>query len=786
MLRILFRNSLRSLLNQKPYSFINIAGLTIGLTAVLLLLSWIAVETTYDRFHADADRIYRVALNVRTPNKLMKDGAINAPAGPEYRNLFPTIEEMVRLNPYEQSVTCNDRSYTLHVLYTDSTFFRVFSFDLLTGDKESCLTSPQSIVLTERTVRKLFGKEDPLGKKLFISGKNYSVTGIAKDPPVNTMLQFDCLSSLKVIEKEALYIGWDGGLTCYTYLKLVKGADPSVLEKQIHEYMEDVINKRVREYGFEWMPYLQKIDRIHLDSDTEFDMGEKGSRTRIYLFSGIGLLVLLIACFNFVNISTALSFKRAREVSIKKIFGSGRKQIILFFIIESAIAIIISLTLAFLLSRILQPATSGLLGKELSMSPIKPLSWLLIFLAIFLFCTVFASFYSAFYLSASSPLALLSDINRGKKRQTSRNFLVIFQYMISAALILCSLIVYEQMQYVKNADKGFDERNLLVLSLNKKAAESYELIRSSISVIPGVLSATAVAGGSPGLGFTSNGYLPEGAQQPVMSNAVYVDENYLKTMGIPLSEGRDFRSSRADRTKVIINQTFEKMMGWENSLGKTVERNDIKYEIIGVVKDFHTSSFHKKTEPLFISLINEHGSYEDIVIRYQPSALTEILGKSRAMMKEISPQYPFEYSMLEDSLWNSYAREQKMNILFLILSVISIFISSLGLFGLTTFTTQSRSKEICIRKTSGAQITDIIKEFNFGLLKLILVSFIIAFPAGLYAMQKWLDGFAYRTTINISVFAVAGLFILAIGILTVSWAAYNPAKSNPAEILRKE
>jgi putative ABC transport system permease protein len=785
MLKILLRNSFRSLVNQRPYSFVNIIGLTIGVASVLVLIIWISVETSYDKFHKDSERLYRVPYILKTPTRDFNDGSIYAPAGPEFKREFPVIEEMVRINPKKESVGYNDKFNQLNILYSDKTFFDLFSFDLVTGDKKSCLESPQGIVLTESAVKKIFGSEDPLGKAVLISGNTFTITAVAKDPPVNTNIQFDCLAPLSVIEKHE-HIGWDGGMTCYTFLKLAKGADPASLEKQILEYMEIVINKKYKEFGYAVLPYLQKIRDIHLDSKTDYDMGEKGSRTRVFMFSGIGLLILLIACFNFVNISTALSFSRTREVCIKKTFGLDRKNVILFFVFESVIAIVISLLLASLLLKILLPVASNMIGQVLTLSAIKASGWLLIYTSLFIFCTIFASFYSSFYLSSSSPLDLLSTINRGKKKQNSRNILVTFQYTISIALIICCLVIYSQMQFAKNYDMGFGEKNILQIDLNSKTSATYELIRDKISALPGVLSVSVAAGGSPGLGFTSNGYMPEGVDKPIMANAVYVDENYFKTMGISLIDGRDFRNLKNDSGKVVINQTFSKFLGWNKPVGKSISRNGIKYEVIGVVKDFNTSSIHNKIEPIFISTTNEWGRFDNVIIKCQHSNISGILKKCEEIVKEIDPQYPFEYQFLEDSLAHSYSREQKLNTLFLVLSIISIFISSLGLFGLATFATQSRVKEICIRKINGAMISNIIQKFNFELLKWILVSFVIAGPIGYFAMGKWLNNFAYKTTISFWLLMVSGLFALAIGLITVSYAASKAARSNPADVLRKD
>ena len=785
MIKILFRNGFRSLVKQIPYSFVNILGLTIGVASVLIIIIWISVETSFDKFHKDRDQLYRVGMIMKTPNKEINSAEINAPAGPEFKKEFPVVENMVRFELDEQSVIYNDKITKLQVIYTDSTFFDMFSFDLVAGNKQNCLNSPQGIVLTEKTVKRIFGSEDPMGKGILISGETFTVTAVAKDPPVNTNMQFECLAPLSVIARK-MHIGWDGGLSCYTYLKLVKGTDPVALEKHILEYMEGAINKKYREFGYALNPYLQKIGDIHLYSEAEYELGDKGSLKQIFVFSGIGLLILLIACFNFVNISTALSFRRAKEVSIMKIFGSDKKYIILFFFIESAIAILVSLFLAFLLVKILLPLTSGLIGEILSLSALKPISWLLIYFSLFIFCTVFASFYSSFYLSSINPLALLSSVNSGKRKQFSRNILVTFQYSISIALIISCLVIYSQMQFVKKSDKGFNEKNILLVNLNSKTAATYELILNRLSSIPGVTSVSVSAGGEPGVGFFMNGYLPEGVEKPMLARAVYVDENYLKTMEISLIDGRDFRNIRSDGNKVIINQTFAKILGWNQSVGKSISRNGTKYEVIGVVKDFNTSSLYNKTEPIFISTVNEVGEFEKIVIKYLPSNLKDVLKSCESILKEINPDFPFDYEFLEDSMSASYSKDQKTNLLFLVLSVIAIFISSLGLFGLATFATQSRMKEISILKINGATISDVFRKFNLDLLKWILISFIIATPIGYYSMTKWLTSFAYKTTISIWLLICSCLFTLAIGLLTVSWAANKTARTNPAETLRKD
>ena len=786
MLKLLLRNAYHSLVKQMPYSFVNILGLTIGLASVIILIIWISYESGYDKFHKDAERIYRVGMNFKTPNKDLNSAEINAPAGPEFKKAFPAVENMVRFEMDENSVIYNNKSTKLKVLYTDSTFFDMFSFDLLTGDKKDCLNSPEGIVLTEKSAIRIFGTEDPLGKGILIEGETFTVKAISKNPPANTNMQFECLAPLSVRTTRE-HVGWDGGLSCYTFLKLIKGADPVVLEKQIMEYTDEVINnKYYKPVGYALNPYLQRIGDIHLHSECDYELGEAGSIKQILIFTGIGLLILLIACFNFVNISTALAFKRAKEVSVKKIFGSDRKSIVLFFIFESAIAILISLLLGFLLVKILLPFTSGLIGAGLSISAINPLVWSIICLLIFTFCTLFASFYSSIYLSSINPLALLSNVNHGRRKQYTRNLLVTFQYAISIALIISCLVIYSQMQFVRRSDKGFNEKNILLVNLNPKTSGKYELILNKFSSIPGVISVSVSTGGEPGVGFFMNGYMPEGVEKPILARAVYVDENYFKTLGIKLIDGRDFRNIRSDSNKVIVNKAFANLLGWDQPDGKTISRNGRKYEVIGMVKDFNTSSLYKKTEPIFISTVNEAGDFEKVILKYQPSNLKDILKTCESTLKDINPDVPFEYEFLEDSMAASYSKDQKMNLLFLVLSAIAIFISSLGLFGLATFSTQSRTKEISIRKINGASISDVFRKFNYELLQWIFLSFFIAAPVAIYFMNRWLNNFAYKTTISGGIVISSLLLTLAIGFLTVSWAANKAARNNPTETLRKE
>lgn len=785
MIESVVKNGYRAQVNQMPYSIVNIFGLTAGITCVILIILWVIGETGYDNFHKGQENLYRINKISVSPNRDDNMGMINVPAGPELTARFPAIEQYIRLRPYEISVKAGESFHLLKIYYTDPGIFDMLSFKLVSGNPGSVLAAPGNIVLTDSKAASLFGEEDPVGKIVVVQGQNYVVSGIAEDPPYNSSIQFDALVPIESLLKR-VHTGWDGGLLCLTIVRLADGTDIPKLEQEIMDYLEDVINSRMKQNGFSLNPYFQKIRDMHLRSDTDYDYITTGNWKRVISFSLVGLLILFTACVNFVNISTAVSMKRSKEVSVKKIFGSGRGDVVVGFIIESGLAILVSLLLSVLFVQSLLPYFNDLIGARLDFNIISIAEWVLIYLVIFIVCTFLASFYSAWYLSSIAPLTILRSEGTGRRRQISRNILVTFQFIVSISLIICCLVIYSQMKFVRDVDMGFSGKNVIVINLGEETEKNIESFKQQVIEIPGVVNASASAGGIPGRGFTSNGYWIEGLEQPILANAVYVEPGYIATMNMELAEGRDFRPGNVDKFGIIVNETFAKAAGWSDAVGKTVSRNGNDYSVIGVVRDFFTSSLHSRIQPIILARYNEWGAYDNLVVSvnsHDIKGLIEMLGDS---WKEFENDNPFNYHMLEDMYIESYSAEKNLNLLFLVLAIMAIFISCLGLFGLATFTTQSRTREIGIRKVNGAMVSNLLSGFSYELLRWIIVAFIIAAPVSYIIMDGWLENFAYKTTISISLLILSGLIALAIGFVAIIWSVWREASRNPIDTLRAE
>ncbi|HKL66477.1 MAG TPA: ABC transporter permease [Bacteroidales bacterium] len=778
-------NSYRSIINQRPYSIINIIGLTIGLGAVILILLWIKAETGYDRFHPDHENIYRVNHLFRTPNRVMDMGGINAPAGPEFKERFPSIEEYVRCTAGQSHVKYKDDFYALDMMYADTNFFSMFNFPLLSGNKSSCLSAPDRVVLTRSAATKIFGTKYPVGEVISINNNDYVVSAIANDPPLNSSIKFEAVCLMSVLEARS-HVSWDGGLRCQTFLRLSEGADTEKLLEDISDYLYDVINERFLKHGFEIVPYLQQMKYIHLGSTTDFDFSGLGSWKRIISFSFVGLLILMTACFNFVNISTALSMQRSKEVSVRKIYGSGRKRLVLYFIFESGLSILISIILALLLVKATLSYFNVLVGSEISFSLLSSFEWGLMLLLLWLLCVFLASFYSAWYLSAIPPMAILRKERGGRRRQLSRNILVTFQFAISICLVISCLVIYSQMRFVRKTDPGFEPENVMMIVLKKEAAERVDIIKGRLEKVSGIKSVTCSAGGIPGLNFTSNGYTVQGMEKPLLANAVYVDKDYLETTGIRVEKGRNFRDSRGDLNNVLVNETFLASAGWEEGIGKIISRNGTEYRVIGIVEDFFTSSLHNKIQPLFISLKNEWGEYNIVLLKLEHKPDENLKFRIEKIFTEEDPGNPLNYNMLEDSLGEQYKAEKNLNLIFFILSLLAILISALGLFGLATFSTQVRKKEIGIRKVNGAMIKDIVRRFSSELLLWIFIAFVIAAPVSYIIMKGWLTNFEYKAGISAWIVIGGGLLAMLVGLLSIGFATLKEAGRNPAETLRFE
>lgn len=752
---------------------------------MILILLWIKSETSYDRFHEGHENIYRVNHYMVTPKRTMNMGGINAPGGPEFKARFPVIQEYVRFRPSIASIKYRNNFFPVDFVYADTNFFSMLSFPLVSGNKFNCLSAPDKIVLSKSTANKIFGMEDPLNKVVEINNREFVISAVAEDAPVNSSIKFEAVAQFSIIENQS-YVGWDGGLNCQTFLKLAPGASELLLRDDIKEYLYEVINERFIKSGFEIVPYLQAVRDIHLGSETDFDYSDNGSWKRIISFALVGLLILMTACFNFVNISTALSIRRSKEVSIRKIYGSGRKRLVILFITESGLSILIALFLAFLLAKALLVYFNTLIESDLSFALLSVFEWIIITVLLWTVCVFLASFYSAWYLSAIPPLSILRKFTGGKKKQLSRNILVTFQFTLSIGLIISCLIIYSQMIFIQKAYPGFSDKNVVYAGLSERTSQRTDIIKDKLLSLTGVRSVSVATGGMPGLNFTSNGYLVEGLEQPLLSNAVYVDKDYLSTLGLRLEAGRDFIDDETDMYNVLINQTFANTAGWQEPLGKRIIRNSNEYTVIGMVHDFHTGSVHNKIQPVFITLHNEWGRIGTIIIKLDSPPNESILEQVENVFKGEDPSSPHNLVILNESLRSRYESERNLNTIFFVLSVLAILISGLGLFGLATYSSQSRRKEISIRKVNGAMISDILRRFSRELLIWIALAIVIAAPLAIFIMNSWLTNFEYKTGISPWIIITASLITILIGLIAVVLATYREASRNPAETLRFE
>ena len=794
----MFRNYLkvavRNLFRHKAYSFINVSGLAIGMACCILILLYVQDELSYDRFYENADQIYRLEANVKTRSgETGKWPATSGPMAPTLLDDYPEITQAVRIKPvgtmlisYEK-VSC----YEEHLLFADLSIFDVFTFPLIRGDPKTALQQPNSIVVTQAIAEKYFGNADPMGKLLRLDNKHdYIVTGVLQKVPSNTHLKFDFLASISSLNTlndrvAFLFNNW-GSFMLSTYILLPEGYPPVQLEEKLSLFAEKVMAK-LTGAGFEFAFYLQPLTRIYIESESDI-------RT-IWIFSAIGFFILFIACINFVNLSTARSANRAKEVGMRKVVGANRMQLIKQFLGESVLLSSIALLLSVALVELSLPTFNILSGKELAISYFDNKLFLFSLFAITLFVGILSGSYPAFLLSAFRPVEVLKgSLRTGLKSPLLRRILVVFQFVLSIILLIATGVVHDQLGYMRNKRLGFNKEQVVAMPILKDPSlrKKYELIKNELLRNPRILNATA-SSQVPRSSF--EGYVirregNEGSEAKMMGN-LFVDYDFIETLGMELAAGRNFsKDSATDETKgFIFNESAVRELGWESSqasIGKQIEWDGWQKGriIIGVVKNFHFLSLRHEIEPIVMILWPERFNF--ISVRIRPDDIPTTLALLENKWHEFAPGYPFEYSFLDDDFDKLYRAEDRLRKTFGCFSLLAIFIACLGLFGLTSFATEQRTKEIGIRKILGASVSGIVLLLSKEFTKLVIVSNLIAWPIAYYAMNRWLQDFAYRIHIGLGTFLLAGAIALAIALLTVSFQAIKAALANPVEALRYE
>ncbi|UCE66420.1 MAG: ABC transporter permease [Candidatus Zixiibacteriota bacterium] len=802
----MFRNfliiSFRNLTRNKTYSLINIAGLAIGMACCLMIMLWVQNEYSYDRFHENADRIYRLCIDGKVSGRIVQAPISNSPAGPAMVNDFPEVINTVRTNNMPTiPVKYQDRVFfEENIIYADNSIFDVFTFPLISKSEESPLARPYTIVITENTAKRYFGDENPLGKTMRLNNElDYTVTGIVENPPTNSLFDFEMLCSFETryAENRELLEEWIN-FSYFTYLLLDENADYKKLEAKFPSFIEDHMGERLAAFGIGLDYFLQPLTSVHLFSSLEFEESENiGNITYVYLFSGIALFVLLIACFNFINLTTARAAARAKEVGLRKTLGARKSKLISQFLVESIIYSVFSMLLALLILEIALPVLNSIAGSELSLTSVNIPSFLLTMLIISIGVGILAGSYPAFFLSAFSPVRVLKgNLRAGGSRSKLRSVLVIGQFIISITLIAGTFFIYKQINYMKNKKLGFDKEQLLVMrELGESLQQSPDLIRDKLSRIPGV-EKIALGSVSLGSGTSASVFVPEGyaEDQGILMNHIYADYNYIPTLGIEIAQGRNFSSDiKSDVSDAaIINETAVKLLGWENPIGKTFKIPDpgadnSEWEtrkIVGVVKDFHIEPLNREIGPVFFINANEELSLA--FLRLSTVDISGTVDQLKSKWGEITPDQPMNFFFVDDEFDKMYRAEERMGKLAFYFSILAIFIGCMGLFGISSYAAEQRTKEIGIRKVLGATVPNILRLLSREVMVLIAVSFVIAWPIAYYALNRWLQNFAYRINLDFSIFIFAGLIALAIAMLTISFQSIRAALANPVKSLKYE
>ena len=802
----MFKNYLkiavRNLLRHKAYSLINILGLAVGMACCILIMLYVQDELSYDRYHEKADRIYRVVEEGQVAGKTSNAVVTPAPMGPALVNDYPEVINVVRffsMMDEKLLITHEDRRFQEErFLYADGSAFEVFTFPLLKGNPRTALKAPYTVVLTEEMAAKYFGGEDPLDQTLTIDGKDYKVTGVLENIPSNSHFHFDFLASFTTLKEEDTQghqLGSWMNHSFYTYLLLAERASPTELEQQLPAFMNRHMGEQLRRAGVSFTPHLQPLTRIHLHSHLEYELEPNSDIRYTYIFSAIAFFILLIACINFVNLSTARSAHRAKEAGMRKVIGAHRLQLIKQFLGESALLSFISLLLAMAFVELVLPAFNSLSGKELTLAYDDQMVVLAGLVGIALLVGVISGTYPAFFLSAFQPAAVLKGtLSIGMRGARFRKLLVIAQFAISILLIVATGVVQNQLDYIRTRRLGFDKEQVVVVSLLEEAKQKYEVIKSELSQIPGVLRATA-AQSVPG-GFTPQWLIraAESDAENIPMYMLFVDHDFIETLGIELAEGRNFsREYATDATRAfILNQAAVKKLGWNSTAGKELEwlwlgdQTHVlkKGPVVGVVKDFHFRSLHHEIEPVVIHIAP--GYFSCIAVRIRPGDVAGTLNDIEAKWRKLFPDHPLEYSFLDEDIAALYPSENKLGRIVGYFSLLAIFIACLGLLGLASFATEQRTKEIGIRKVLGASVSSIVLLLSKEFTGLVILANLIAWPVAYFAMKDWLEDFAYRIDVGIGTFVLGGVLALVIALLTVSSQAIKAALANPVDALRYE
>jgi putative ABC transport system permease protein len=802
------KTAFRNLLKNKGFTTINVLGLALGLATCLLIVLYVIDELSYDRYNLKADRIYRVNDDIKFNHNAVSSAASAAPLAATLVSTFPEVEKAVRFDTYGTPSSVKKGTQNIdekNITYCDPTVFDIFTLPMINGDPARALIEPNSVVITERTAKKYFNSTNVIGKTLLFDNiNNYKITGVIKDIPEQSHFKFDFFISMATFpaSKETTWLN-----TSYqTYVLLKPGADYKKLEGKLSKIVSTYIATELRNVvhakfdrfersGNYFRLNLIPIKDIHLQSNRQDELGPNGNAEYVYIFSAVAVFILLVACINFMNLSTARSSSRAREVGVRKVLGSPRKYLVAQFLTESIMVALVAVVIALFADRALLPLFNQVSGKNIVVSN-QLLAWLLpvSFILVFVIGAL-AGTYPAFFLSGFQPVDVLKGkIAKGFNGGGLRNFLVVFQFSISIFLIVGTLVIYNQLKYIQNKDLGYNRDHVLVVKNVSVLGDHAKGFKQEIKQLPGVINAT-LSGFTPTSGYENGGTMFKSptldSKSGILIQQWSADEDYIRTLGMKLVSGRDFSSQMATDSKaIIINETAARILGFADPLNQQLYRASDNagkiirsHRIIGVIKDFNFNSLRQNITPLVIVYQDDNSALN---IRVNSANVSRALANIKAVWDKFSPNQQFNYSFMDQDFDAIYRSEQRMGTIFISFTMLAIIIACLGLFGLAAYAAEQRTKEIGIRKVLGADVSTIVNLLSRDFMKLVFLAIVISSPFAWWAMHSWLQDFAYHQDIKWWLFIIAGGAAILIAFITISFQSIKAALVNPVKSLRSE
>lgn len=799
MLKNLLKISIRTILKDRTYSLLNVTGLTIGITCSMFLLMYILHELSYDRYHENAKNIYRVVSNIKETDNAFTWAVAQIPLADELRDNYPEVQNAVRFFGTGRTIYKNGEKqfYEEEFYLTDSTVFDMFTYKFIHGEPATALDNPFTLVLTETTAKKYFSDiSEAVGQSIQNeAGEEFKITGIIEDVPLNSHFIFDGLISRSTRRD---FVGSWGNFGVFTYIQLPEGYDLSKMYTSFDKIIKERVNPIFEQFGIKIVYELQPILDIHLYSKIQDEAEEGGDITYIYIFASVAAFMLLIACINYMNLATARSVNRAKEVGVRKVMGSQRRQLIAQFIAESVVIALIAMVISLVLIYVLLPTFNSLANKSLPFSYIFQGPIILSLLAIVIFVGIVGGSYPAFYLSGFNPINVLKGkLTTKGGSAVFRKFLVAFQFMISIFMLISTLIVFDQLQFMRNKDLGFEKERVVRISMNERALrEKSQVLINQLKQMPEI-SSVGTASSSPGLGIGKLLLKVEDNEGKLVDRGVDLyaaDYDFVSTLGMKVVTGRDFsREFPSDTTfGALVNESMVKRMSWENPIGKKFvfsdgnpDTPDNERTVVGVVKDYHQNSLYDPIEPLMILMAPRNGF---VFVRTEEGDVRKSLAAIESAWKEIFPTYTFEYDFLDADFNSQYKADEKRSQIFTAFSGLTIVIACLGLLGLAAFTTEQRTKEIGVRKVIGASVQNLVVLISREFFLLVGIGMIVAFPLAWFFTNDWLQNFAYRIELKGEwpTFILSALLAFIITLMTVGFHVVRAASANPVKSLRDE